>query len=159
MSKPYATTWRAEGARDREKGAGGRHGRRLRSERRQAPQSFSQEGSTQQVSHRAAVDGRGGTGWAGGSTHQTSGLQARGSCVDTSHSRNCLVIVDEPLCVDLHVWRIRDQVLLSAKTSARIAFRAAVKGSPGCPEPWAVSRPQISLSSSSEASMRQGAKL
>ena len=34
-----------------------RHSRRLGSERRQAPQSFSQEGSRQQVSHGAAVDG------------------------------------------------------------------------------------------------------
>lgn len=92
-------------------------------------------GSREQVSCRAAVAGRGGTGRAGGSAHQTSGLQARRGCVDASHSGDCLVIVDEPLRVDLHVWRIRDQVLLSAKTSARIAFKAAERGSPAAPSP------------------------
>lgn len=40
--------------------------------------------------------------------HQTGGLQAWGRGVDTSHSRNCLVIVDESLRVYLDIWRIRD---------------------------------------------------
>lgn len=37
---------------------------------------------------------------------QTSGLQARGSRVDTSHTGHCLVIVDESLCMDLDIWGI-----------------------------------------------------
>lgn len=67
---------------------------------KQAQQSFMAEGCV--------------LGWTA-ETYQTSGLQARRSCVDPSHSRHCLVIVDEPFCMYLNIWRIWNQVLLSAK--------------------------------------------
>lgn len=37
-------------------------------------------------------------------THQAGGLKARGGCVDPPHPGDGLVVVDEPLSMDLHVW-------------------------------------------------------
>lgn len=37
-------------------------------------------------------------------THQAGGLEARGGCVNAPHPGDGLVVVDEPLGVDLHVW-------------------------------------------------------
>lgn len=46
--------------------------------------------------------------------HQTRGLQARGGSVDSFHSRYGLIVVDEPLCADGHLWGVGYKVLLTA---------------------------------------------